>query len=258
MSAEEIFETIAGCRTRVMRKGTGSPLLFLHGAAGSTQWVPFFDKLAETHTVYAPEHPGYGGSDNPPWLDNIHDLAYFYLDFIDHFGLKNLDLVGTSLGGWLGCEIAVRHQTPLRSLTLVAPAGLRVPGLRKADIFMLSPQDTVRHLFHDEKLVEQALAQVPTEQQVDIMLKNRLTTAKVGWEPRLYDPNLHKWLHRITVPTQVVWGRQDRIISEGYGKAFTDLIPGSQLRLIEDCGHVPHIEKAGELAGIIDSFVRGI
>lgn len=255
MGAPELFETIAGCRTRIMRKGTGSPLLFLHGASGAAQWLPFMEALAEKHEVFVPEHPGFGGSDTPEWLDNIGDLAYFYLDFIKQFGLSGLDLVGASLGGWLACEIAVRDTSALRSLTLVAPAGLRVVGLRKTDIFMLSPDDTIRHLFHDPRYVEQALAEPPP---LDTTLKNRLGVAKLGWEPRLYNPHLHKWLHRIDVPTLVLWGREDRIIPQGYGKAFTDLIAHSHLRVIEECGHLPHVEKAGEMVSNVETFIEEI
>ena len=254
----EEFEVVAGCRTRIMRKGDGPPLIYLHGASGASNWLPFMDRMAETHSVMVPEHPGFGGSETPSWLDNIGDLAFFYLDFLDHFGLSGVDLVGTSLGGWVACEIAVRSCTRLRSLTLVAPAGLRVVGLRKTDIFMLSPQDTLRHLFHDPAIVEQALARLEADPQVETGLKNRLAVAKLGWEPRLYNPHLHKWLHRISVPTLVVWGREDRIIPNGYGTAFTDLIPGSRLRVIEACGHLPHMEKPGELASDIETFVQGV
>ena len=62
-------------------------------------------------------------------------------------------------------------------------------------------------------------------------MKNRLTTAKLGWQPRLYNPHLHKWLHRISVPTLILWGDDDKIIPPGYGPAFRDLIPGSRLEV---------------------------
>ena len=255
---QELNEVITGCRTRIMRQGSGTPLLFLHGASGAARWLPFMDRLAERHELWVPEHPGFGGSDTPAWLDNIGDLAYFYLDFIRHFRLSGVHLVGASLGGWLACEIAVRSTAALNSLTLLAPAGLRVQGLRKTDIFMLSPGDMVRHLFHDPALAEAALAQPETEQTIETSLKNRLAVAKLAWEPRMYNPHLHKWLHRIDVPTLVLWGRQDRIVPEGYGPAFTGLIAGSRLRVIEQCGHLPHVEKTDETIGAVQDFIGGI
>ncbi|HWL03699.1 MAG TPA: alpha/beta hydrolase [Xanthobacteraceae bacterium] len=257
MAGRETFETVAGCKTRVMRGGgKGEPLIFLHGASGASQWIPFMDKLAEQFDVFVPEHPGFGGSDTPDWLDNVGDLAYFYLDFMDQLGLSGVHLVGTSMGGWLASEIAVRNQTALASLTLVAPVGIRLKGVRKADIFLLSPEETVRHLFHDPKLVEMALSRTPSEEELDIAAKNRLIMAKLAWEPRLFNPHLHKWLHRITVPTQIVWGENDRIVPAAYGPEFQRLIPGSKLEIIPECGHVPHTEKADVLAAKIISHAK--
>ncbi|HTZ35498.1 MAG TPA: alpha/beta fold hydrolase, partial [Stellaceae bacterium] len=80
--------TIAGCRVRVLRGGRegAPPLVFLHGAGGHTGWMGFLDALSEEFAVYAPEHPGFGRSDDPPWLDGVGDLAYFYLDFLEALG----------------------------------------------------------------------------------------------------------------------------------------------------------------------------
>ena len=75
---------VRGCNIGLMRGGAGEPLLILHGASGAGAWLPFMRSLAEKFDVIVPEHPGFGDSDTPDWLDTIHDLAYFYLDFLDH------------------------------------------------------------------------------------------------------------------------------------------------------------------------------
>src|SRR5579875_2341617 len=128
------------CTVSYQRRGEGTPLLFLHGANNVPGWPPFMARLAERYDVIVPDHPGFGRSEIPPWLDTIHDLAYFYLDFIEALGLHGVHLVGASLGGWIACEIAVRQTAALRTLTLVAPAGLRLAGVRKLDTFLMSPQ----------------------------------------------------------------------------------------------------------------------
>src|SRR6185312_13793379 len=87
--------TVNGCRIRMMRGGAGAPLLVLHGASGAA-WLPYMAKLAAKYDVIAPEHPGFGESDTPDWLDNIHDLAYFYLDFLEQLDLHGVHLVGIS------------------------------------------------------------------------------------------------------------------------------------------------------------------
>jgi pimeloyl-ACP methyl ester carboxylesterase len=255
MAGQESFETINKCRTRLMRGGKGAPMIFLHGARGASAWLPFMDRLAETFELIVPEHPGFGGSDTPPWLDNIGDLAYFYLDLIDRLGLDGVHLVGTSLGGWIAAEIAVRDCHPLRTLTLSAPAGIHVKGVAKGDVFMWSAEETMKRLFHDPAWAEKALAHKAPEGEVMIQAKNRLTLAKLGWQPRLYNPDLYKWLHRIAVPTLILWGDDDQVIPPPYGPAFAGLIPGARLEVIEKCGHLPQIERADAFVAKITAFI---
>jgi len=250
----ESFHEISGCRVRVLRSGRGAPLLFLHGARGATHWLPFMERLSESFDVIVPEHPGFGGSDTPAWLDNVSDLAYFYLDFIKHLKLDSVRLVGTSLGGWIAAEMAVRSTAALDSLVLIAPAGIHVKGVQKGDIFLWSAQETAYNLFHDPELAKSLLAKEPTDAEIDVMLKNNLMTAKLTWQPRMYNPHLYKWLHRIDVPVQIVWGAQDKVIPVQYADAFGKLIPSARVKVIEQCGHLPHIEKTQEVLNTINDF----
>jgi pimeloyl-ACP methyl ester carboxylesterase len=258
MAPKESFETINGCKIRLMRAGRGAPLLFLHGARGASAWLPFMEKLSQRFDVLVPEHPGFGGSETPEWLDNVGDLAYFYLDLIDRFGLSGVHLVGTSLGGWLAAEIAVRNCTSLKSLVLSAPAGIHVKGVPKGDTFMWSPEEAVRNTVHDQALAEKMLAQPISEQEQFNQMKNRLIMAKLSWQPRLYNPDLHKWLHRICVPTLILWGDDDRLLPPAYGPAFNKLIPGSRLEVIAKCGHLPQVEHADEWVGKIVAFIEEV
>src|ERR1700734_1640218 len=104
---DEMVE-ISGAQIRLLRAGPvgAPPLVFLHGAGGHTGWMGFLDELARDFSVYAPEHPGFGRSDDPPWLDEVGDLAYFYLDFLEALGLDRVHLIGTSLGGWIAAAAA--------------------------------------------------------------------------------------------------------------------------------------------------------
>ena len=258
MAYKESFETVNGCKTRIMRGGKGAPLLFLHGARGASAWLPFMEQLSERFDLIVPEHPGFGGSDTPPWLDTVGDLAYFYLDLIDQLGLADVNLVGTSLGGWIAAELAVRDSHPLKSLTLVAPAGIHVKGVAKGDIFMWSPEDTARRLFHDQKLAEAMLSKPPAESEVLVQAKNRLSMAKLGWQPRLYNPHLHKWLHRIKTPTLILWGDDDKVIPPPYGPAFAELIPNARLEVIAKCGHLPQIERADVFVSKVAGFIMEV
>jgi len=148
--AEKI--TINGCSIEMLRGGTGERLLFLHGAGGIRGWAPYLDALAEKFDVLAPSHPGFGGSDNPDWLDNMSDMAFFYLDLIEQLDLRDFHLVGNSLGGWLASEIAVRNSDRLKTLTLVSAAGLRVIGVPMGDIFMWNEEERARNTFYDQSI----------------------------------------------------------------------------------------------------------
>ena len=251
------FETISGCKVNLRRAGKGAPLLYLHGAQGAPVWLPFMAELAQRFEVIVPEHPGFGMSDTPDWLDNISDLAFFYLDFIAALGLDRVNLVGTSLGGWIAAEIAVRDQHALKTLTLAAPAGIHVKGLQPADIFLLSREQAIRNLVADPALAEKILSQPQSDEQIDLMLKNNITVAKLAWQPRLYDPHLYKWLHRITLPTLILWGDSDKLMPPAYGPEFQKLIPGSKLHVFRNCGHLPHIEKTGEYVAAVAGFIEG-
>ncbi|OGA76337.1 MAG: alpha/beta hydrolase [Betaproteobacteria bacterium RIFCSPLOWO2_12_FULL_65_14] len=251
MTFKQSFIEVDGCKVNLRRGGSGEPLLFLHGASGAPVIMPFMEKLAARFDVLVPEHPGYGLSDEPEWLENIHDAAYFYLDFLRALDLKNLTLVGSSMGGWIAMEIAVRDTSRIRSLVLVSPAGIAAPGVQPADIFLMAPEEVVRNLFHDPKLAEARLAEPVTPESIDIGLKNRHTTARLAWEPRLHDPFLPKWLHRIDVPVKIVWGREDRILPAKIADELKRLMPKAQMHLLENVGHLPHAEKPDLFCDIV-------
>ena len=255
--ATEHFETIAGCKTQFLRGGKGPTLLFLHGGGGAGVWLPCFNALSERYDVIVPEHPGFGRTESPEWLDNVGDLANFYLEFVQKLELKDVNLVGNSLGGWIAADLAVRNSNSLRSLTLITPAGIHVPGVQKGDLFLWTPEQLLRNLFFNQAIPDMVLKLPVDEDERKRQMKNALTLAKVGWQPRLYDPNLRKWLHRINRPTLIIWGDNDKLIPPAYGPAFRDLIPGSKLEVIKDCGHVPHIEKADETVALIVKHISG-
>jgi pimeloyl-ACP methyl ester carboxylesterase len=251
------FVTVNGCKVEVMRGGKGSPVLFLHGAGGAGIWMPFMDRLAAKYDVIVPSHPGYDKSDTPEWLDNVGDVAFFYLDFMAQLGLRDVHLVGSSMGGWIAAEVAVRDTARLATLTLIDAAGIHVNGVQKGDLFLWTPEERVRALFHDQKLADQMLSIPPTPEMIDTQLKNSFTTAKLAWSPRFYNRDLAKWLHRIKVPTLVVWGADDKIFPAPYAKAYGELIPGARVEVFKDCGHVPQVEKMDQFLKLFENHAAG-
>jgi pimeloyl-ACP methyl ester carboxylesterase len=245
---------VRGCNITLRRGGAGRPLLFLHGAGGAGNWLPYMADLAARHDVLVPEHPGFGQSDTPDWLDTIPDLANFYLDFLDQLDLRNVDLVGFSLGGWIAAELAARNTSRLASLTLVAAAGIHVKGVAQVDSFLRNDEQRVRDFFHDPKRADEMLKHLARPELEDVNLKNRTTTAKLIWQPRGYDPHLHKWLHRIDVPTLLIWGDDDRLFPKDYAFAYQRLIPGAKVAIIPECGHLPQAEQRQAFVAALEGF----
>jgi pimeloyl-ACP methyl ester carboxylesterase len=244
MAATESRHRTRGVSVRMLRGGSGPPLLFLHGANGMPLWTPFFEQLAQRCDVRVPEHPGFGVSDNPPGLRNVADLAMYYLDFLDALGVDKVHLVGHSLGGWTAAELAVRSCARLASLTLIAPAGLRIKGLPSGDNFMWAPDEATRNVYYDQSIAERILAQPISDEAADIALTNRFASAKFGWEPRWFSPALERWLHRVGVPTLVIWGENDKLFPKDYAARWGERIPNAAVEIIPQCGHVPIVEKA--------------
>ena len=248
---------VRGCTIGLMRGGSGPPLLILHGSSGAGRWLPYMEDLAARHDVIVPEHPGFGASDTPEWLDTIADLACFYLDFLDQLDLSGVDLVGFSLGGWIAAELAARNTSRLASLTLVAAAGIHVKGVAQIDPFLRTDEQRIRDFFHDPRRADELVERLLRPELEDITLKNRTMTAKLSWQPRGYDPHLHKWLHRIDVPTLLVWGDHDRLFPKDYAFAYQRLIPGSKVAIIPDCGHMPQIEQRAAFVAALEGFLDG-
>ncbi len=242
----------------IRRTGAGRPLLFLHGAGGVMTWMPFFDALGEHREVIVPDHPGFGLSDEGRWIGSIGDLALFYLDLIEELDLRDFDLVGNSLGGWLAAEIAIRNLSRIRSLTLISPAGIRIRGIPCGDNFIWSAEEQVRNVYHDQAFADRILGQTLDPEQVTISLRNRFASTRFGWQPRWFNPDLEKWLHRIKVPAQVIWGEDDKLLPAAWASRWKDCLPDARVALLPRCGHLPHVELADQTARIVTEFLKGV
>jgi len=252
------FLTVHGCRIAIRRQGHGPSLLVLHGLDGASGFGPLTERLGARSSVVVPSHPGYDASDTPDWLDGIPDLANFYLEMIEQLDLRNLHLVGTCIGGWIAAEIAVRNATRLASLTLIAAAGVRAPGVAMGDPFLWSPEAQVRNLVYNQEIANDQLRVPAPEDELDRRLKNRFTSAKLVWNPRFHSPELQKWLSRVRIPTAIIWGENDKLFPVAQAREFERLIPHSTLSIIPHCGHLVHIENPDELSALIFDFIRRV
>lgn len=231
--------------------GEGEPLVVLHGAGGGSDWLPYHELLAQEFHVYAPEHPGFGRSPLPDWVDTVEDLVYFYLDFLDTLGLERVHLLGQSIGGWIAAEIALRNSDRLRKLVLSAAAGLYVEGHPVADIFAIAPEKMPEFTYSDPGIAGSLPPPDP-----DLMIRNRAMTARLAWNPRFEDPKLPVRLHRVSVPALVMWGDSDRIIPIEHGRQYERLIPNANLEVIPNAGHAVYAEQPEAFAKAVTGFLK--
>jgi pimeloyl-ACP methyl ester carboxylesterase len=246
---------VAGCAVKLRSVGHGAPLIVLGDVFGPQAWSPALDILARKREVLCPIHPGFGGGRRPEWLDTVSDLAVAYLDLMDRMDLRHVDLMGFGLGGWIAADLAVRNSGRLRSLTLVGAHGLSLRDHPLPDIFLQSEEALMRSWFVDQTLAELTITKEVTAETEDVRLQDQELAARIAWEPRLHDPQVMKWLHRITVPALVVWGEQDAVLPLAYALEWQARLPTARVTVIADCGHAPHFERPELFAGLVDDFL---
>jgi pimeloyl-ACP methyl ester carboxylesterase len=247
--------TLQGVALQVVRRGKGVPLLLLHGGDGPQDRLPFFKRLTERFDVMAPIHPGFAGSTIPEHFDSLEDLVYLYLDLLDALDLRDIVLVGFSMGGWAAAEIAVRNTSRLSRLVLVDAVGVK-SGDREArdiaDIFGMSGSEVTQLMFHDPSLASNPATMA--DEQLTVLAADRIAHAMYSWDPYMHNPKLRYRLHRIDVPTLLIWGASDRVVPVAYAEAYRALIPSSRLVVIPKAGHLPHVEQPDLLLEHILSF----
>ena len=252
--------SVGGTKVHTLIGGDGPPLLVLHGAGGPNGWRRWHAALAEQFTLYVPAHPGYGRSDSADWMESVRDLARYYLWFLDIVGLDRPSVVGSSMGGWIAAELAVMNPQAVDRLVLVGAAGLKPEQGEILDIFYYPPDKIRDFSFHDPSQVpewEELYGRQLTPEEQDLALRNREMSARLVWKPYLFNPRLPHFLPRVTNPTLIVWGKQDQIIPAICGEQDARLLPNATLRLMDNCGHSPPIEKPDEFLRIARDFLGG-
>lgn len=254
---------VNGISVQITEKGKGRPLLFLHPGHPSGRLDPksqVLNLLAEQGRVIAPTHPGFGDLPAPREFTTVDDLAYFYLDLMDELDLRGVILVGVSLGGWVAAEMAVKSTGRIAALVLANSVGIK-PGAREdrdiADIYALTDKQLAALVYAEPSRMAPDPKTLP-ENELVFMARSRESTGRYAWTPYMHNPKLKQRLHRVNVPTLVLWGAADRVTTEDYGRSFAAAIPGARFALIEGAGHFPHLEQPAAFARSIAGFVGEI
>jgi pimeloyl-ACP methyl ester carboxylesterase len=240
----------------ITEKGEGRPFLLLHGGGGPLTVNGFADLLAAQRParVITPTHPGFGGTPRPDSVDSVRSLAAVYIALLAELDLRDVTVIGNSIGGWIAAEMALLDTSRISSFVLVDAVGIEVPGHPIADFFSLTPRQLAELSYHDpdrfgidpSKLSPEALKG---------MAANRVTIG-VYAGTSMKDPGLAERLAGVTTPTLVVWGDSDHIADADYGRALAQAIPGARFQLLRDTGHLPQIETPEALLEAVWEFAE--
>jgi pimeloyl-ACP methyl ester carboxylesterase len=240
----------------VQEAGSGPPLFFLHGAGG-VSWDGGLSLLARHFRVVAPCMPGFGKSPSEG-LERIEDALELWqtcFDVMEKVGVERPLVLGESFGGWIAAEMAALRPKELSKLALMAPVGVWRDEAPVTDIFGLTINELLPHLFFDmnSKPARNMSGLTTlmsdkddrTQAQIDALIALFLgfrTAAKFLFP--VPDTGLERRLWRIRVPTLVLWGAQDKLIAPSYAEIFGRNVKSAQVVMIERCGHLPLAEQA--------------
>ncbi|PYL32510.1 MAG: hypothetical protein DMF35_08130, partial [Verrucomicrobia bacterium] len=253
--------SVYGAKVHYVDAGTGSPVILLHGLADDIGvWESAIAPLAAKYRVVALDQIGFGRSDKPL----LNYRASTFVDFLDGFlnelKIDRASLVGNSLGGWVAADFALTHPERINRLVLCNAAGYaavsKTMDPRALSALRLASREDIRYLgpltFHDKRFYE----------DVDLAFKQHVSAGDNYTVNQLLDSMirgedvLDNRLAAIKQPTLILWGREDKLIPLNFAERFHKEIAGSQLRVIDSCGHMPHVECPKEFVTAVLEFLN--
>ena len=235
--------------------GQGRPYLILHGGAGPNSVGGLASALAANSRTITPTHPGFGGEPRPDWLCSVPDLALAYLGLLERLDLRDVIVIGNSIGGWIAAEMALRKSPRMAGIVLLNPVGIDTgsPDKQIVDPLNVSPAERAKLAFHDPA----RYAIIPAgPEAAAAMAANQQTLRVYAGAPFMHDPGLRARLGGMASPAMVIWGESDGIVDVDYGRQFAASMPGCRFALLPEAGHFPHIEQLDKVVGLIDAFAN--
>ncbi|MDA0365687.1 MAG: alpha/beta hydrolase [Chloroflexi bacterium] len=251
-------QTVDDAQIRVWSAGSGSPLLFLHGFEQHPGDAPFLQRLAQSHSVYAPELPGYGESTGFESIHDIFDMAMRFRRLVEHLGTGPVDVIGHCLGGMIAGEFAATSPHLVRKLVLVDAWGLWIDADQPADPFVLNPEQLKQAKWHDVAAAERetSIAQSHPDGANAAMLlrqQNLGVATKFMWP--IADRGLSRRLPYVSTPTLIVHGESDGLIPSAYADEFARLLPNAEVARISGAGHLPQVEREDAFITAVETFL---
>jgi pimeloyl-ACP methyl ester carboxylesterase len=209
--------TVDGVKTVVHSAGNGEPVVF-------------------------PYHPGFGESGDDPSFTDLHDYVMHYLELFDLIGLDRFHLVGLSLGGYLAAKFACEHGHRVKKLALIAPAGIIDPNHPMMDVVAVPGEQIPGLLVSNFDVLKKRLPAQPDLDFIGERYREASTVARLLWEHPA-DPKFMRYLHRIKVPTLILWGDEDKIIPVQQTETWRKFLPQADIKVFKGAGHLVHLEN---------------
>jgi 2-hydroxy-6-oxonona-2,4-dienedioate hydrolase len=258
------WATVYGVKIHYLEAGSGPVVMLLHGLGGDvSNWAANIGPLSQKYRVIVPDQIGFGKSDKPLINYRVATLVDFLDGFYKQLGVTRASLVGNSLGGWTVAAYALAHPEKVDRLVLVDAAGFAITGdLDPRVINGLNPstRDAMKQVmglvFYNKQMFE-------SEAAVDALFARKIAAGDGYTIQRFIDSITHgedvldEKLGAVKQPTLIVWGREDGLTPLAMGERFNKEIAGSQLLVIEKCGHVPQLEKSAEFNAALIKFLGG-
>lgn len=249
--------SLGGLEIEYLDAGSGPVILYLHSSEGANADLALVTELAKSNRVVMPALPGFGLSETASFIRTVDDMSYVCLDLLEALDLTEVTVVGSSLGGWLAVELATKASPRIARLVLDNPLGLRFktdPTEKQfPDIYQDLPSEWSAYFSASEPMDGRDWPSV----ERDIALRaarSREMFVKVAWSPYLNNPKLSGRLHRVTVPTLVLWGDKDKLADREYAESYTAALPNASLKVIEGAGHFAFLDKPQAVASAVLEF----
>lgn len=236
-------------------------VVLLHGIGASAErWIYVLPTLSKRYRVIAPDIIGFGYSDKPTVEYTMDFFVRFFEDFLYKLDIERLSIIGSSFGGHLATEFAIRNPKKIEKLVLASPAGTIRSSTSTLDQYIMAAlyptyENSMRafkDMTYEPNIVTEEIVR-------DFINRMRLPNAKYAFMSTLLgmrdSPHLSGRLSKILVPTLLIWGENDKMIPLEYAKQYSE-IPNSILTVIKNCGHTPFVEKPMEFSKAVIEFLN--
>jgi pimeloyl-ACP methyl ester carboxylesterase len=240
---------VDGVKTVVHTAGKGEPVVLFHGA-GTVDGFEFAESWAENFRVIVPYHPGFGESDDDSTFTDIQDYVMHYLELFDALKIDTMRLVGLSMGGYLASKFASQQSHRIKKLVLIAPYGLSVPDHPTLDLIALPGEQLVPMLVSNLDTLKKSLPEKPDLDFIAARYREATSFARLFWEHPT-DPKFPRHLHRVNMPTLIVWGDEDKLIPVQQAQTWRKLIPNSEVMIVKNAGHIVQRDKPETVDAIL-------